>query len=259
MLRASTPRPSVQPLTVLARITVGAPRVLGRRLVGRVDLAVVVAAAAELAEVVVGQVLDQPPQPRIGPEEVLADVGARRRPRTSGTRRRPCCSSSRPGRRRRRARAARPTRGPRSTLITFQPAPRKRPSSSWMILPLPRTGPSRRWRLQLTTKVRLSRPSRAARAMPAIDSGSSISPSPRKAHTRCWRGVAEAPVLEVAVEAGLVDRPRAGRGPSRPSGTPRSRASGAGAGTSSGPSRPISRRKWSSCSSVSRPSRKARA
>src|SRR6186997_1299519 len=51
---------------------------------------------------------------------------------------------------------------PQITLITFQPAPRKRPSSSWMILPLPRTGPSRRCRLQLTTKVRLSSPSRPA-------------------------------------------------------------------------------------------------
>ena len=56
----------------------------------------------------------------------------------------------------------RPTRGPRSTLMTFQPAPRKKLSSSWMILPLPRTGPSRRCRLQLMTKVRLSRPSFAA-------------------------------------------------------------------------------------------------
>ena len=74
MLRASTPGPSVQPLTVLARITVGAPRVLGRRLVRGVDLAVVVAAAAELREVVVGQVLDELAQPRVRPEEVLADV-----------------------------------------------------------------------------------------------------------------------------------------------------------------------------------------
>ena len=76
MLRASTPGPSVQPLTVLARITVGAPCVLGRGLVGGVDLAVVVAAAAELREVVVGEVLDELAQARIRAEEVLADVGA---------------------------------------------------------------------------------------------------------------------------------------------------------------------------------------
>ncbi len=51
---------------------------------------------------------------------------------------------------------------PQMTLITFQPAPRNMASASWMILPLPRTGPSRRWRLQLTTKIRLSRCSRPA-------------------------------------------------------------------------------------------------
>ena len=38
---------------------------------------------------------------------------------------------------------------PQITLITFQPAPRKFVSSSWMIFPFPRTGPSRRCRLQL--------------------------------------------------------------------------------------------------------------
>src|SRR5205814_1258487 len=41
--------------------------------------------------------------------------------------------------------------------MTFHPAPRKIDSSSWMILPLPRTGPSRRCRLQLTTQTRLSK------------------------------------------------------------------------------------------------------
>ena len=46
--------------------------------------------------------------------------------------------------------------------MTFQPAPRKTASSSWMILPLPRTGPSRRCRLQLMTKIRLSSFSRDA-------------------------------------------------------------------------------------------------
>ena len=50
--------------------------VLGRGLVRRVDLAVVVAAAAELGEVVVREVLDELLEPRIGPEEMLADVGA---------------------------------------------------------------------------------------------------------------------------------------------------------------------------------------
>ena len=54
----------------------GAPRVLGRGLVGGVHLAVVVAAAAELGEVVVREVLDELAQPRVRPEEVLADVRA---------------------------------------------------------------------------------------------------------------------------------------------------------------------------------------
>ena len=72
---------------------------------------------------------------------------------------------------------------PQITLITFQPEPRKSLSSSWMILPLPRTGPSSRCRLQLTTKIRLSRLSRPAMPIAPIDSGSSISPSPQKHHT----------------------------------------------------------------------------
>jgi hypothetical protein len=54
------------------------------------------------------------------------------------------------------------------TLMTFQPAPRKTVSSSWMILPLPRTGPSRRCRLQLTTKMRLSSFSREAAALQVL-------------------------------------------------------------------------------------------
>ena len=70
------------------------------------------------------------------------------------------------------------------TLITFQPAPRNTASSSWMILPLPRTGPSRRCRLQLTTKIRLSSFSREASEIAPSVSGSSHSPSPRNAQTR---------------------------------------------------------------------------
>ncbi len=76
-LRPSTSGPSVQPLIVLARMTVGAPPLLGGGLVGGVELAVVVAAAGQVAELVVAQVLDHLAQPRVGAEEVLADVGAR--------------------------------------------------------------------------------------------------------------------------------------------------------------------------------------
>src|SRR6478672_10519499 len=86
--------------------------------------------------------------------------------------------------------------GPQITLTTFQPAPRKRPSSSWMIFPLPRTGPSRRCRLQFTTKIRLSSFSRPANEIAPNDSGSSISPSPRNAHTcRIGRQAAAADLL----------------------------------------------------------------
>ena len=75
-----------------------------------------------------------------------------------------------------------------------------------MILPLPRTGPSSRCRLQLTTKVRLSRPSRDAMCSAPSDSGSSVSPSPRNAQTR-EPDVSSRPRLrEIAVVAGLVDR-----------------------------------------------------
>ena len=75
-LRPSTSGPSVQPLIVLARITVGAPGLLGGGLVGGVELPVVVAAAGQVAELLVGEVLDQLAQPRVGAEEVLAGVGA---------------------------------------------------------------------------------------------------------------------------------------------------------------------------------------
>ncbi len=50
--------------------------VLGRRLERGVDLAVVVAAAGQLAQVVVAEVLDHGAQPRVAAEELLADVGA---------------------------------------------------------------------------------------------------------------------------------------------------------------------------------------
>ena len=52
-----------------------------------------------------------------------------------------------------------------------------------MILPLPRTGPSSRCRLQLMTKIRLSSFSRPARLIAPRLSGSSISPSPQNTHT----------------------------------------------------------------------------
>ena len=76
MLRASTPGPERPALDGVGEDHRRGAGVLGRGLVRRVDLAVVVAAAAELGEVVVGQVLDELAEPRIRPEEVLADVRA---------------------------------------------------------------------------------------------------------------------------------------------------------------------------------------
>ena len=103
---------------------------------------------------------------------------------------------------------------PQITLMTFQPAPRKTASSSWMILPLPRTGPSSRCRLQLTTQIRLSRRSRAARVSAPSVSGSSVSPSPTKHQTLRLLPVGQSPGAHVAVEPGLVnghDRPQSHR------------------------------------------------
>ena len=53
----------------------GRPPLLGGGLVRRVELAVVVTAAGQVADLVVGQVLDHLAQPDVGPEEVLAGVG----------------------------------------------------------------------------------------------------------------------------------------------------------------------------------------
>ena len=83
-----------------------------------------------------------------------------------------------------------------------------------MILPLPRTGPSRRCRLQLTTKIRLSSCSRPASVMAPSVSGSSVSPSPTKHHTLRPLVSLNAAVLEIFVKAGLIDghdRPQAHR------------------------------------------------
>ena len=63
-------------MIVRARMTVGWPVGLDRRLVGVVDLDRIVAAEPQLLQLLVGEVLDHLEQPRIGAEEVLAHVGA---------------------------------------------------------------------------------------------------------------------------------------------------------------------------------------
>ena len=74
-LEAGAERPALDRLAQDRRRGARA-EVLGRRLVGRVELAVVVAAAGQVDEVVVAEVGDELAQPRVGPEEVVADVGA---------------------------------------------------------------------------------------------------------------------------------------------------------------------------------------
>ena len=95
---------------------------------------------------------------------------------------------------------------PQTTLITFQPAPRKTPSSSWMILPLPRTGPSSRCRLQLMTKIRLSRPlASAERDRAQRFRLVAFAVAEERPHLAVV-GLREAAALEVLEEARLIDR-----------------------------------------------------
>ena len=74
-----------------------------------------------------------------------------------------------------------------------------------MILPLPRTGPSSRCRLQLMTKIRLSRFSREASVMAPSVSGSSHFAVADEAPDFLLARVFDAAVFQVLVEAGLVD------------------------------------------------------
>ena len=91
--------------------------------------------------------------------------------------------------------------------MTFQPAPRKRPSSSWMIFPLPRTGPSSRCKLQFTTQMMLSRFSRAASVIAPSDSGSSrFAVAEERPDFRLFLPVHQPARLQVAVEPRLIQR-----------------------------------------------------
>lgn len=159
--------------------------VLDRRPVRRVDLAGLVAAARgveTLGDLRVGEQFRQLDEGGLGAEEVLADVGdvaggVRLELRVRDL--------AQPAQQR--------TLGVQLEQLVPGVAPerlddvpaglRNCASSSWTTRKLARTGPSRRCRLQLMTKVRLSSCSRAASARAAVDSGSSISPSPRKAQT----------------------------------------------------------------------------
>ena len=157
--RLGARRPSVQPFTVFARMTVGLargarrPSCTRRRPCGSRGRRGAGARAASSR-----QVLDHLAQPRVRGRRSAR--GCRRRLSTEYVWHSPSTVVVHrfDQQRRRTSRASSSSHSrPQITLITFQPAPRKTASSSWMILPLPRTGPSRRCRLQLTTKVRLSR------------------------------------------------------------------------------------------------------
>ena len=75
-----------------------------------------------------------------------------------------------------------------------------------MILPLPRTGPSSRCRLQLTTNVRLSSPSSAATCGNAAAFGFVHLTVAKERPDVLIGGVLDAAVVQVVVEPGLVDR-----------------------------------------------------
>ena len=75
-----------------------------------------------------------------------------------------------------------------------------------MILPLPRTGPSRRWRLQLTTKVRLSSSSNGGDLQQAAALGLVHLAVAEEGPDPLVGGVLDAAVVQVLVELRLVDR-----------------------------------------------------
>jgi len=132
------------PLTVLAKITVGAPLSRGH-LVGGCSLTNL-AAARQVGQPASSRCAHHFAQPRIGTEEVLAGYNRPFERHISGTAVHPSRSSSEAG--------APSTSLANSSsspfpdhLITFQTGARKTISSSWMIFPLPRTGPSSRCRL----------------------------------------------------------------------------------------------------------------
>ena len=137
--------------------------------------------------------------------------------------------------------------------MTFHPAPPNAASSSWMILPLPRTGPSSRCRLQLTTNTRLSSPSRTGIVIAPIDSGSSISPSPRKCPDLAVTWCDKTAVFHVAHEARLVDRHHRAKSHRHGRELPVSPASARGAGTTTGRHRRLPAGSAFSLSSSSRP------
>ena len=241
-------------------MTVGPPRMFHRALVGVVDLLRIVAAAAQTMQLVVAHVCDQSPAARDTCRRIPG--GCIRRPW-------PCSSAYSPSTTSSIRFSSRPVLSranswsqsePQTTLITFQPAPRKAASSSLMILPLPRTGPSSRCRLQLTTKIRLSSFSRGSQRQRAHGLGLvGFAVADERPHFARSFGN-DAAILQVAHEARLVDRVQRAE-------SHRDRREAPEVGHQPGmrirrQARASSRSSWRkffTCASLRRPSRKARA
>ena len=189
-------------------MTVGWPRCAPRRAKAAWILHQVVAAALQAVDLLVGQVGDQR---RAAPGSGRrSGRGCRRRRWRRSVWNWPstvCGEARAPAHAACRARTARPSREPHRHLMTCQPAPANSDSSSSTMRPLPRTGPSRRCRLQLTTKVRLSSCSRAASESARDRLRARPSRRRRRSPRRGGRWSSQqAAMLQVAHEARLVDR-----------------------------------------------------
>ena len=103
-----------------------------------------------------------------------------------------------------------------------------------MILPLPRTGPSSRCRLQLTTKIEVVELLAAGQRDRTHRLGLVHLAVAHECPHLAVAGVDHTARGQVLHEPGLVDRHQAGRAPSRLWGTARTRASATGAGTTTG-------------------------
>jgi hypothetical protein len=162
-------------------------------------------APAERPDLVVGHVLDEGEGAGVLAEEVLAHVGAALGPvslvlavdggcmtSTSAPSVSAASSGSQPE--------------PQITLITFHPAPRKIASSSWMIFPLPRTGSVE------ALEVAVHHPDEVAETFTGGKGDRAqglrlvhLAVADEAPHPRL-RGVVDAAVVQVPVEAGVVDR-----------------------------------------------------
>ncbi len=210
---------------------------LGGQLVGGVELAVVVAAPGERPQLVVAQVLDQLAQPRVGAEEVLADVG----PRLGGVLLELAVD-----------RGVHLVEQDAVDVAGEQLVPARSPDDLDHVPARPAEEG-----LELLDDLAVA-PDRPVEALQvAVDHEDQVVEVLAAGHPEgpdrlglvhlavadeaphpAAAGVDQLAVVQVAVDVGLVDGARSGRGPSTPWGTPRSRASSAGGGSWAGRPRP---------------------